>query len=192
MPTKRWGSTALCTGTALIVAGGRTDWRRGETRTVEVMDTETLQWSTAADLPQPLEDAPGAVCGDHVYILSLDGGLKSMYTCSVSALLQSCRSRPTAGVWSTVPAPSFTVTTCVSTHDRLLAIGGEDSNNKPTAAIYMYDRPTDSWEVISHMTTPRYNCYTAVLPNNQLMVVGGRTENGKTDSVEIATVECKV
>ena len=53
----------------------------------------------------------------------------------------------------------------------------------------MYDRPSDSWEVISHMTMPRYDCYAAVLPNSQLMVVGGVTENGETDSVEIATVE---
>ena len=187
MPTKRFGSTPLCTGTALIVAGGVAlggSW----TRTVEVMDTETLQWSTAADLPQPCA-APGAVCDDHVYILSLSHGSKSMYTCSVSALLQSCRSRPMAGVWNTVAVPPVTDTTCVSTHGRLLVIGGRDSNNKPTTAIYMYDRPTDSWEVISHMTTPRYWCHAAVLPNNQLMVVGGETENGVTDSVEIASVE---
>ena len=190
MPTKRWGSTALCTGTALIVAGGRIAFGSGsETRTVEIMDTETLQWSTAADLPQRLTYASGAVCDDHVYILSLSGGSKSMYTCSVSALLQSCRSRPTAGVWNTVAAPPVTHTTCVSTHGQLLAIGGRDLNYQATTAIYMYDRPTDSWEVISHMTTPRYDCYAAVLPNNQLMVVGGGTENSETDSVEIATVE---
>ena len=189
MRTERLRSTALCTGTALIVAGGQTAWGGSVTRTVEVMDTETFQWSTAADLPQLVLDAPGAVCGDHVYILSLWGGPKSMYTCSVSALLQSCRSRPTAGVWNTVAAPPVTLTTCVSTHGRLLAIGGRDSNSEPTAAIYIYDRPTDSWEFISHMTTPRCWCYAAVLPNNQLMVVGGATKNGDTDSVEIATVE---
>ena len=54
----------------------------------------------------------------------------------------------------------------------------------------MYNPTTDSWEVISHMGTPRYNCIAAVLPNNQLMVVGGYT-NGeiKIDSVELASVE---
>ena len=78
MPIKRHGATALCTGSSLIVAGG------SPLRRVEVMNTETLQWSTAADLPQPLNYTPGAVCGDRVYILSHS---KSMYTCSVSALL---------------------------------------------------------------------------------------------------------
>ena len=68
MPTKRWGSTALCAGTALIVAGGNTK-QISDLKTVEVMNTETERWSTAADLPQPLWQAPAAVCGDHVYLL---------------------------------------------------------------------------------------------------------------------------
>ena len=53
----------------------------------------------------------------------------------------------------------------------------------------MYNPDSDSWEVISHMATPRYLCFAAVLPNNQLMVVGGGTGRGTTDSVELATVE---
>ena len=59
MPTKRWGSTALCTGATLIVAGGLGGYKGvSSLRTVEVMNTETLQWSTAADLPKPLSHAP--------------------------------------------------------------------------------------------------------------------------------------
>ena len=96
-----------------------------------------------------------------------------MYTCPVSALIQSCKSRPTADVWNKVAAPPVTDTTCVSILGRLLTIGGMDSNNKPTTAVYMYNPDSDSWEVISHMATPRYYCFAAVLPNNQLMVVGG-------------------
>ena len=189
MPTKRWGSTALCTGTDLIVAGGkREDW--STLQTVEVMNTETLQWSTAAHLPQPVLYAPGAVCGDRVYILSLAiGSYKSMYTCPVSALIQSCRSRPTADVWNKVAEPPVTKTTCVSILGRLLTIGGEDSNYKSITAVRMYNPDSDSWEVISHMATPRCDCFAAVLPNNQLMVVGGWTGRDKTDSVELATVE---
>ena len=180
MPTKRHGSTALCTGTALIVAGGGNG-----IKSVEVMNTETLQWSTAASLPQPLYSPPGAVCGDQVYILSLSSVSKSMYTCSISALIQSCRSRVITDMWKRVAAPRVKNTTCVSIHGRLLTIGGVDSNRKPTTAIHMYNPTTDSWEVISHMATPRYMCIAAILPNNQLMVVGGGTG---TDSVEIGTV----
>ena len=186
MPIKRRGSTALCTGTALIVAGGRSkDYYL--LQTVEVMNTETLQWSTAAHLPQPVLCDPGAVCGDHVYILSLSHN--SMYTCPISVLIQSCKSRPTADMWNKVAAPPITWTTCVSILGRLLTIGGVDSYNKPTTAVHMYNPDSDSWEVISHMTTSRYLCFAAVLPNSQLMVVGGWTGRDTTDSVELATVE---
>ena len=49
MQTTREGSTALCTGTALV-AGGR-DKDLSALWAVEVLNTETLQWSIAADLP---------------------------------------------------------------------------------------------------------------------------------------------
>ena len=68
MPTKRWGSTALCTGITLIIAGGKTE-QDSELKTVEIMNTATKQWSTAADLPQPTSFAPAAVCGNQFYIL---------------------------------------------------------------------------------------------------------------------------
>jgi N-acetylneuraminic acid mutarotase len=182
MPTERAASTALCTGTALIGAGG---WVFvGYTQNVEVLNSETKQWSTAADLPQPLSHASAAICGDRIYIMG-----KAMYTCSVPSLLMNIRNRG-ARVWKEVAAPPVERSTCVSLRSRLLAIGGCGSNNKPTSAIHMYDSTTDSWEVISHMGTLRYNCIAAVLPNNQLMVVGGyNSEHGATDSVEIATVE---
>jgi serine/threonine protein kinase len=185
MPTKRHGSTALCTGTALIVVGGKAkDY--SSLKTVEIMNTATKQWSTAADLPQPVTYVPVAVCGDHVYIL----GDSSMYTCSVITLVQSCKSflasirKGDTGVWNEVAAPPVTESTCVSIHGRLLTIGGTDSDEKSTTAIHMYNPTTDSWEVISHMGTPRRSCIAAVLPNNQLMVVGGITV-----SVEFASVE---
>ena len=57
---------------------------------------------------------------------------------------------------------------------QLLAIGGLDSDDKPTTAIlYVYNQATNSWNVISHMATARSDCFAAVLPNNELMLVGG-------------------
>ena len=77
----------------LIVAGG---WGEGDRAlsTIEVMNTENHQWSTAADLLKPLYSASATVYGDQLYMLGgADNNLtytKSGYTCTVSALLQSC------------------------------------------------------------------------------------------------------
>ena len=53
MPTQRWRTTAFCTETFLVVAGGM-----GEgldlLMTVEVMSTGLHEWSTAANLPELL------------------------------------------------------------------------------------------------------------------------------------------
>ena len=77
----------------------------------------------------------------------------------------------------------------MSIHDRLLAVGGIGSNKKPTTAVHMYNPATDSWEVISHMGTPRFACIAAIFPDNQLIVVGGYTGIVSTDSVEFASID---
>ena len=158
---------------------------------VEVLNTETLQWSTAADIPQPVACTPAAICGDAIYIF----GESSMYTCSVNTLVQSCKSflpsirNKGARVWKAVALPPVTRTACVSIDGRLLAIGGLYSDNVPTTAIHMYNPTNNSWKVISHMGIPQYDCIAAVLPNNQLMVVGGYAVTDKTDSIEFVIVE---
>ena len=55
---------------ALRVVGGRTT----EGETVQVLCTETFQWTTVSSLPLPLQNASGAVCGGEVYML---GGVVS-------------------------------------------------------------------------------------------------------------------
>ena len=87
MITKRQCSEALCTETALIVAGGFVE-ESTTLQTLEVMNTETLQWYTAAELPDPVLCAQGAVCGDHVHVYiillsSLENDSRYMYTCPV-------------------------------------------------------------------------------------------------------------
>ena len=196
MPTKRMCTIAVYIETTIVVAGG---WGEGGVlSTVEVMSTENHQWSTTADLPQPVYCASATVCEDQLYVL---GGrnkeytdTKSVYTCSVSVLLQACRtpeakfektSEDEARVWKQVADIHFKQSTCESFHGKLLAIGGLDAR-KCTTAINMYNLTTNSWETISHMKVGRYDCFAAVLPNNQLMVVGGFTDSfSTTDTVEV-------
>ena len=195
LPPMRVGHThsiALCTGTALIVAGG---WNE---TSVEVMNTETQKWSNAAPLPEPLYNASATIYGDRIYILGGNGatfdGLISVFTCSLSTLLQSCSMDFPDGVtvWSKIADLPVTNSTCVSLNGRLLAIGGiETGENNPacTTAVYMYNSIANSWEIVSHMQEARSHCYATVLPDNQLMVVGGQSDpkGTKTNTVEFAT-----
>ena len=202
MPTKRSSSVAMCTGQALIVAGGwDQNWER--LRTVEVMDIDTKEWSSAADLPGPLYRASITICHNRIYII---GGWNGVYTCTLTDLFLSCRSRllgerlaqslsvtspARSNVWDKVADLPVKGSTCVTFHGRLLAIGGNDSKNTPTLDVRIYHPTSNTWEVISKMKISRRSCFAAVLPTNELMVVGGCTTSSYTsvtDSVEIATV----
>ena len=194
MPTKRSDTTALCTGTSLIVAGGR-----GETGglTVEVMYTNTLQWSSAAHLPHLFwlwRNRSLTLCGEQLFIANDT----EIYQCEVTSLIQSCQSTTSTSshsahtpntVWKEagcVPVPSAT---CVSLNGHLLAIGGRVrsvSGSHGQTAVHMYNPATNSWTIISHMLIPRWHCFAAVLPDNQLVVVGGLGD--PSNSVEIATL----
>ena len=208
MPTKRSSSVVVCTGQALIVAGGVGQCLK-TLRTVEVMDIDTKEWSPAADLPEPLCRASITICHNRIYIIggcSDRGPTKSVYTCTLTDLFLSCRSRSLgerlaqslsltsparSNVWNKVADLLVIGSTCVTLHGQLLAIGGCDSKDKPTSNVRIYHPTSNKWEVISKMKISRWYCFAAVLPTNELMVVGGFTTRrmfSETDSVEIAAV----
>ena len=129
MPTARSGAAAVCTQTALIVAGG------DGTKKVEVMNTETYQWSTAASLPTQITGASMTVCGDQIYIMGgrintfLEGQqyTNSAYTCSLNALLEEkslgarlVSALSLAKIWDRVADLPVGVSTSVSLNSRLL------------------------------------------------------------------------
>ena len=204
MSTERMFVTAVCTETVLIVAGGVGP--NGRLATIEVLNFETNLWSTAANLPESLFCCSAAVLSDHLYMLGDGWGDKSVYACSVSALLQTCKqksslekrtsalslSNSSSIVWIKLPDLPVIGSTCVTFCGQLLAVGGVDSDHKHTTAVYMYNQATNSWNVISHMALARRNCFATVFTNNQLMVVGGETrindKQADLDSVEYGSL----
>ena len=198
-----------CTSTSLIVAGGFGP--DVEMAPVEVMDTKTLCWSTAARLPHRWHQVTATVCKDRMYMAGGFGKgstrTQSVLTCVVSDLLQSAvsqnqslASRLTTAlhihpspesrtVWQEVAGLPVYHSTLVTLQGQLLAVGGGSSDLSPTSAVYQYDTATNSWKTISHMNTKQQNCLAVVLPGDRLMVVGGfvKGERGTT-SVEIASL----
>ena len=125
---------------------------------------------------------------------------KSVFTCSLAALLLSCQPQslgvqlktlPLASgsqVWHQLADTPVTLSSLAILQGQLLAVGQCESDDKETTAIHMYNTTTNSWEVISHMTSPQCQCLVAVLPHNELMVVDGVIPGDKTNSVEIASI----
>ena len=170
--------------------------------TVELMDTDTLQWSTARSLPCPLSGASATICGDRVYLVGGQDNngtsTHSILTSSLTGLLQS----QTNSVWDSIADLPVSHATCVTLDERLLAVGGvvqKDFEFLHTHlifynAIYLYNPVTDFWEVTSRFTRAQCGCLAVVLPGNKLMVVGGVTANRGistklVDTVEIGSVE---
>ena len=186
MPTKRWKSSAVTTKQHLVVAGGKLE-SPTQLNTVEVMDIQTLIWSTVASLPHPYSEASATICGDQLYLLGGfddNGKTKSVLTCSLKELLYGNKM---SSVWSRVTDVPTTRSTCAAVNGHLLSVGGLDAQSRKTSAIYEYNSSINSWELISNMPTPQYDRLVAVLPNNEIMVVGGCT-TFKVDKVDIAHI----
>ena len=179
MPTSRWGLAAVCRGTSLIAAGGL-DGGGGALRTVEVMDTESLQWTLVNPLPHPMWLASIAVSQEKVYLLGgwdQNGLTLSVFTCStlqtqpLDAQLEKTANQLTP--WNQVADAPHYGSTAVCVGEVLLAIGGQSAADEETSAIAYYNRTSDSWEDMGHMTTPRSEPLVALLPSNELIVAGG-------------------
>ena len=100
MPIKRSHTAAVTTKQHLIVAGGKCGSNRLDT--VEVMDIQTLVWSTVASLPHPYSLTSTVIYGDQLYMLGgwdKDCRSKSVLTCSLAKLLQSCSETSSDSVW---------------------------------------------------------------------------------------------
>ena len=169
MPTEKRIPAAATTPTHLVVAGGL----RGDfLETVEVLNTETLQWSTTSSLPEVVLSPKLITCGECLYLADDDS---NVFSCSMEDILKSTNSSDGGSVWTRLASIPTTEESALATLEgHVVAIGGKDGDNNPTRAIRNYDAATNSWSIISEMPTPRSRVLAAVvLPSNELVVVGG-------------------
>ena len=191
MPTKRYNTAAVTTKQHLIVVGGEIGSSR--LNTVEVLDIETLVWSTAASLPHSYTSASATICGDHFYMLGgYDVGgysTKLVLTCSLTKLLRSCSETSPDSVWSRMTDAPVFKSTCVAVGGELVTVGGWDASwYKNTSAVYKYNMISKSWDVITNTPTARHFCLVAVLRTNEMMVISGYRGLTKCNIVEIAKI----
>ena len=177
MPTQRRLAAVISAQNYLIAAGGV--GVGGVLSTVEVMDMNTLEWYTAASLPEPVYHISATVCGGRLYLL---GGVDeynnrtcAVFTCTLDSLIRSCHPpsqtpphTSEASVWQRIA--DVRNSTCTTLNGRVLAVGGEDSHS--TAAVHMYNPDSDSWLVLGNKPTFQSLCLVVGL-RNCIIAVGG-------------------
>ena len=198
MPTPRFFTAVVCSGHSLIVAGGKDGCNR--LATVEVLNTDTRQWSVASFLTHPFSLATISICGERLYMLGGDDQTgyrtQSVLSCSVSELLQSCqpaRKLQTAPanqstIWQCVANVPHYYSSCATVCGQLVAVGGREAG-KDSRAITIYNERNDSWEAMGNMPTARHWALVAIL-NGKMMVVGGWWVGGWSTGTDVVEILC--
>ena len=111
--------------------------------TVEVLDIDTLVWSTVASLPYPYAWTSATIFGGGLYMLGGfkegDAMSKSVLTCSLTMLLQSCSETSPDSVWQrTADIPVYS-STRAAVNGELEAVGGRDAEGTTKSAVYKYN-----------------------------------------------------
>jgi len=170
----------VCTGNHLLV----TDVMK---KIVYVMDTTSLKWFSAGSLPWDWSvlNYSLSVCGTELYVPTYSG---AVFRCSLPTLLQSLSAvQPeTTHVWRRVADVPVKYSTLTTLCGQLVAVGGCNALSEPVDTIQLYDPSVDSWHIIGHMPTARYECLVATLPGDVLVVIGGVTREGISRDVEVA------
>ena len=204
MSTARYYAATVTTSQHLVVAGGignerfsrflpKRSTKDVNLNNVEVMNTDTLVWSTVASLPHPYCKTSATVCGDKLYLLGGEDTktkTQSVLACSVTKLIES--NKDTEGVWKKLnnKVPNF-YSTGANLDGELIVVGGQTVEavvggqaqfSRKTAVkneVYKYIADRGTWKLITNSPTARYDCLVATFPSKKMVVVVGGREDSK-------------
>ena len=176
MPTPRFSPSATSYKHWLVVAGG-VGIKEVSLSTVEVLDIDNKQWSTAPSTPITWDNMRSTIIGDIWYLTggSYDLATNTPYVHSVSleALIShsvSDRSK----IWNKTSPLNCYYSSPLSLGGSLLALGGWDiKKNCPLSTIQRYVPETNTWDLVE-VQNPVYNC-TCIMTAGRLHVFGGHS-----------------
>ena len=184
MPTARSALSAVGYKRWVLAVGGQ------EKRCVEVLDTVSKKWYTAAPLPSNVEQPSLAVIQDTLYVVWGQSAVRVSIPMFISdALSQSTASNePRSTEWQLLPDTPTTDPAITSFHGSLLAVGEYGS---PSSTIAMYLPQTELWLTVAQLPSPRSACTYVVLPETgEMMMVGGYDENEDyIKTIDICTLD---
>ena len=200
MPTARFDLSAFTHKTHLIACGGATSWTSAKqytyTATVEMLNSETGQWSTLAPLPFALHLMSTAISNGRCYLIGgADQGGADHTACSapLPLLIESAsQPSPSSAVWEVLPNCPLYGSTAAELGGCVLALGGMTQAGVSSTDVYLYSRNRKSWRRTTVVNLPiaSYRATSAALAGDSIVVVGGleRSRN-YLNTVFIATFE---
>ena len=179
MPTPRWWPTVITYNSSIAVCGGY-----GGERVVEVFNSESAQWHTAAPLPVACVYIRHPIINDTCYLGG--GDTRSIMCASLPSLFQSSSpheqqtSPQQQSVWTVLPDMPLYHSALANMGGTLLALGGDESTSSPPSdAIHAYSASTKAWVKISSLPPACSHATAELLPSGEVMLIGGRDSEGK-------------
>ena len=193
MPTVRVAPSAVTYKEWLIVVGRG----RGGNSSVDVMNTNSKQWHTAAPAPTPWHQMKTAVVGDICYFMGgfIGGVIGSatdvVYSVSLPALISQVDSEHSAEkgqqIWKSISGLGLYGSTPLSLSGSLLALGGQGmKDGKAVTAIHHYRPETGEWVKVGDLPSPRSHCTCVRMSNGEILVAGGWDEK-RLKTTELAS-----
>ena len=112
-----------------------------------------------------------SLCWTELYVLSYSG---SVFSCSLPTYPTSVLISNTNQLRS-VAEVDLCSSGGLHPHHPVL---GRNALSPPVDTIHPYNLSMNSWHIIGHVPTARYNCLVATLPGDTLVVIGGFTTKG--------------
>ena len=173
MPTPRSRPSATSYKHWLVVAGG--DKNSILLSTVEVLDIDNKQWSTAPSTPITWDRMKSTIIGDIWYLMGgrydLATQTTDVYSVSLEALISHSAS-DRSKIWNKTSPLNCYCSSPLSLEGSLLALGGWDIKEKcPLSTIQRYVPQTDTWDLVE-VQNPVSSC-TCIITTGRLHVFGG-------------------
>ena len=200
MPTARYDLSVFTHNTHLIACGGVTSWTSLQqhtcTSTVEVLSSETGQWSTLAQLPYALRQMSSAISNGRCYLIGgADQEGVTLRACSAPLphlTSSATHPSPSSAVWEVLPTCPLYDSTAAELGGCVLALGGVTQADVSSTDVYLYSRNSKSWRRTTAVNLPiaSYYATSATLARNSIVVVGGlENSDSRLNTVFFATFE---
>ena len=203
MPTKRLRPGVTTYHTFVVVAGGLAEDEQTLLSSIDILNITTRQWWTLANLqlPQPMFRMQCTISSAHLCVASAcisydvttdtDTTVTDVWQLPVTALEKVLipGDDDTPHQWTKVAPTPYYDSAILQDTAHIVAVGGDDSLDKPTPDIFVYNPDRDVWSEVGQLGVPRACCAVVSLSRTSFIVCGGFTDTRDPRNTLLSSVE---